>query len=211
MPPLARNYSRITGVRDPSLLVVAAEGYATEYSYFIGISKEITDSRIKLIPLRRENSGESCPVQVVQEIDRYRRSHSLQSSDEYCVVVDADRKSPQKLSEAAALCDQKEYLLAATNPCFELWLMLHYVDLGELTEQDWNEIRTDCKKRCCELIRDKIGEFSAVKVDIDLFWPYSERAITNAKQLDTDKFLRWPEFPGSRVYLIIEKIHKKLY
>lgn len=211
MPPIERNYSRITGVRDPSLLVVAAEGYATEYSYFKGIGEEIVDSRVKLIALKREESGESCPVQVVQEIDKYRKSHSLQPSDEYCVVVDADRRSDQKLSEAAALCSQKKYLLAATNPCFELWLMLHHVELSDLTNEDWTEIKTNCKTRCCELIRAKIGQFSSKKIEIQQFWPISDRAVKSARELDINKESRWPQFPGTRVYLIVEKILKKLY
>jgi hypothetical protein len=89
--------------------------------------------------------------------------------------------------------------------------MLHHVPLNEISENDWNEIKANCKKRCCELIRGKIGEFSSVNINIDLFWPFSELAIASAREIDTDNALRWPKFPGSRVYLIIEKIRKKLY
>ena len=54
MPGESRPFTRITGVRDPSLIVIACEGAATEPAYFRGVA-----DRCHFLPSEIESSSHS--------------------------------------------------------------------------------------------------------------------------------------------------------
>ncbi|WP_422451131.1 MULTISPECIES: RloB domain-containing protein [unclassified Endozoicomonas] len=57
--------------------------------------------------------------------------------DELCLVIDRDQQAWEEkaISEIAKACDQKQYLLALSNPAFDLWLLLHHLDVYALAQE----------------------------------------------------------------------------
>ncbi len=59
----------------------------------------------------------------------------LKSEDQVWLVMDVDRWTHSHLKDIAELCQQQKntfWKTAISNPCFEIWLLLHYIDLNSL-------------------------------------------------------------------------------
>lgn len=67
-------------------------------------------------------------------------------SDIFGVVIDRDSKShPRKMiEEVFSDCDNKGYKCFLTNPCIELWLLLHVSDISEEYKHDMNNLCCTC-------------------------------------------------------------------
>jgi hypothetical protein len=50
------------------------------------------------------------------------------------LVIDTDRWGDKQLSEVTSECVSKHFRLAVSNPCFELWLILHYEDSDSISK-----------------------------------------------------------------------------
>jgi hypothetical protein len=90
---------------------------------------------------------------------------------------------------------QKGYQLAISNPCFEVWLYLHFDDLiGEF--------------KFCKQIEDKIqakvGSYNKSNLNLSLYEDKIQDAIVRAKALDTNSRQYWTKSTGTRVYKIVE-------
>jgi hypothetical protein len=59
MPRERRDFNRISGIRNPSLIVIASEGAATEQQYFKGLKEKCDHSssniHIKVLPARKSD------------------------------------------------------------------------------------------------------------------------------------------------------------
>lgn len=203
-----RSFSRISGIRSPSLIVIATEGYVTETQYFDGLRihcRDVRQSNVKVQVLRREEPGNSSPRHVIDELNKYRQDIGITKGDELWMVIDKDRWSDRTLAELAQECGQKQYMLALSNPCFEIWLILHHTDLDqynreqiELFKCNNNELKTE--------LRRLLGSYNPSKINIDVFLPSIEQAVERAENCDHDKTARWPNSVGTRVYRIVKKL-----
>jgi hypothetical protein len=205
--------TRRSRCRDAKLIIIAAEGQKTEKKYLEAVAEEYYNPRIHVKVLDRKNSA-SDPKHVLEQLNRFRSEYDIQRGyDELWLVIDIDRWRAKKLSEVAELCSQKNYWLAVSNPCFELWLLLHLKSLDEYDEETLNEFRENKgnKNRTqleLELVK-LLENYNKRDPDITPFLPFVEAAINRAKKLDTHPEERWPNDLGSRVYLIAEKIIAK--
>ncbi|WP_422451098.1 MULTISPECIES: hypothetical protein [unclassified Endozoicomonas] len=70
-----RPFTRIRGVRDPSLIVIACEGAATEPVYFQGVAdkSDALGSRLKLKVLPPREGNLSAPRYVLQQMNTYKK------------------------------------------------------------------------------------------------------------------------------------------
>ncbi|MCP4704182.1 MAG: RloB domain-containing protein [candidate division Zixibacteria bacterium] len=202
---------RRSNVRDARLIVIATEGNHTEPKYFKDMASPeyYRNSRIHVEILDRLTT-DSAPEHVMNMLDQFKREFRLNKYDELWMVIDVDRWGKKKLSSIAAQCLQKNYSLAVSNPCFELWLLLHLksladytpVELAEFVENKKENHRTRLEKELVKLL----GSFSKKNPDMTRFLPYVKTAIDRARKLDTSPEHRWPNSLGSRVYLLAEKI-----
>jgi hypothetical protein len=199
MPLIRKPYKRIKGNRDARLIVIATEGEITEQVYFNELKAVFRKPSIQVEVLERTVAGSS-PKHVQQELDGFKRAYHLVAGDELWMVVDRDRWTGQHLSEVASTCLSKKYFLATSVPCFEIWLLMHIADVleEEITGLNCNQIG--------EKIRTQLGSYNKTNPDVALFIPHVNDAIVRAKKLDTNPADRWPQKPGSRVYLLVEKI-----
>lgn len=127
-----RSLSRKSGNRPPKQrYLIYCEGGVTENIYLLGIRADLraTNVSIKL----GKKFGE--PSQLVEDAlaHKIRASNSAEDGfeeyDQVWCVVDVEAPTPHgRLAEALALAEKHSIFCAITNPCFELWLLLHIVD-----------------------------------------------------------------------------------
>ena len=120
--------------------VIASEGADTERIYFEALQEFVANQginiRIKIEFLKRETEAvrsRSAHLDVLRQLDTYKRKFEIKPQDELWLVADRDRQSTKlhNLAAVAQQCEQKGYGLAISNPCFELWLLLHCKDVSE--------------------------------------------------------------------------------
>lgn len=203
---MGRSYARRTGLRSPALVVVAAEGAVTERRYFKSLESKIHDSRVKFKYLDRDDSGHSCPVKIVEQLSEFKKKNSTSAKDSYCAVVDTDGPHGWKIADAAKLCNDKEFLLAASNPCFEVWLLFHLVNCRALEEHEITEIEQGGKGPCVRRIETALGPNNDSILNFDYYDTKVVDAISQARYHDRDNAELWPKKLGTRVYLLLEML-----
>lgn len=203
--------------RDASLIVIATEGIKTEHAYFNGLIEmpNYHSPRLHVEVLERLCEGNSSPEEVIKSLDDFKRKFKLhpERGDQLWMVCDVDRWDRGMLSEVASLCLQKEYCLAISNPCFELWLLLHHKDLMDYPVASLDEFRgnrrvTGKRTRLDQELLAVIGHYDKSNLRIKDFGPHIDLAIQRARAIDNDSEARWPQDLGSRVYLLIESIRR---
>jgi hypothetical protein len=114
-------------LRDARLVVIASEDTLAVRDYFSRF--RLRRVQFRILPTE---GGRSAPQHVIDRLDAERRSVDYDEGDEFWVCLDADHwMEPShigNLREVIRLCNQKQYRLAICNPCFELWLLLHFED-----------------------------------------------------------------------------------
>ena len=201
--------------RDARLIVIASEGKDTERIYFRALAKEYTNPRVHVHILERseDEQNNSSPEHVLKQLNDYKGHYELESDDELWLVVDRDRWTEAMLSRVATECAQDNFMhVALSNPCIELWLLLHLVDATLLTseeEQLWMENRRKSKNADPYLkvrLRQEMGSYHESSYDAKMLIEHVEVAIARAKALDKNPADRWPQTLGTRVYLLAESV-----
>ena len=201
--------------RDARLIVIASEGKDTERIYFKALAKEYANPRVHVHILERSESEQnnSSPEHVLKQLNDYKEQYFLESDDELWLVVDKDRWTEAMLSRVATECAQDDYMhMALSNPCIELWLLLHLVDVTSLSQkeqQQWLENRRKSKNADPYLkvrLRQEMGSYRESSYDAQMLITHVEEAIEQAKTLDKNPADRWPQTLGTRVYLLAESV-----
>jgi len=210
-----RLLDRRVNVRDASLFVIATEGSETEKRYFEGVES----SRIHVAVLATGLEGDSSPGAVLNRLEEFRNRYDLGDGDQLWLVVDVDRWGDRKLRDICR--DARDRFAAAvSNPCFELWLYLHFFDAADLAGSEWealvaassgNRSRAMAAQLRARLLeRDGIG-YDKATLTFARFRPGIDDAIARARALDVDPTERWPRtFPGTHVYRLAEELRALL-
>ena len=186
--------------RDAYLIVIATEGTHTEYQYF----QIFRNPRIKVVVLPTENvegvagQGHSSPKHVIKRLDRYRKENVPWPNDEMWIMFDRDRWTQEMLTTVCQLANQKNYSMAISNPCFELWLLLHHMD-----------VERDAVFACNDLVlelRNLLGEYNKDNVKLENFEGGINQAIIRAEAKDIHPADRWPQTTGTHVYRVVKTI-----
>lgn len=189
--PLNRN---IQHLRDTKLYIIATEGEKTEKLYF-GMFRNIR-VQVKVIP---SEAGLSAPEYVLKRLRHFKEEYQLSVEDELWLMVDVDRWGDKKLNQICSAAVQQNFQLAVSNPCFEVWLYLHFADLPS------DEITC---KQVTELLRQHLGGYSKTNIEELTFKPHIQEAIQRASQLHSNLNERWPSMTGTHVYKVVEKLIK---
>ncbi len=181
-------------VRDARIFVIAVEGEKTEARYF----SLFRGSRVHVEVLPAGPEGLSAPKQVLERLVKFEERFDLGEDDERWLVIDVDRQRGQFLDEATQVARESGYGLAISNPCFELWLLLHF--------QEAETADTDCDA-VIERLRPHTGGHNKPRIRLDLYTSYSiQAAIVRAKALEGERDTRWPVFPGTHVFKVVENL-----
>lgn len=179
-------------LRDAKLFVIAVEGAKRERAYF----ETFGSSRIQVRVIASVDH-KSSPKHVLQRLRDFSREYQIAAGDELWMVIDVDRWEVGDLAQVATQCEQSGIGLAVSNPCFEVWLYLHYAELPV-------EEIIDCKS-----MKKKLHQVTNGNSDLTSLKEHQiQLAIERAKKLDSSGNTRWPESTGSRVYKLIPRLLK---
>jgi len=126
-------------------------------------------------------------------------------------VIDRDLWKEKNLAEIAQHCHQKKYHLGLSNPCFELWLLLHWKDPATCSEEEWQNWKENAKinsKRTFleEALKQATGGYNKSNSKFISYYPLVQVAIQRGRALDQLPASRWPEYLASRIYLLVEEL-----
>ena len=183
--------------RDTKLFIVATEGKETEKQYF----RMFNSTRIKVEILATTVDGKSSPEYVLERLDKCKKQYDLNEDDMLWLVSDVDRWGDKKLSAVCSQARQRGYNLAISNPCFEVWLTLHFEDIN-------TEDRT-CDNFKARL-RIILGSYNGSNLDISAYEPKTKDAVNRAKNLHPSSQHNWPPTLGTHVYRLVEILLKSL-
>ena len=103
-------------------------------------------------------------------------------------------------NDVCAQATQKRFNLAHSNPCFEVWLLLHVTELEA----------ADQFKRGDEVVqrlKDTLGKYNKRRIDSEHFSLENVAiAVGRAEDLDKPPGNRWPQKTGSHLYKIVKKL-----
>lgn len=196
-----RLVDRDVQVRDASLFVLATEGELTERSYFEGLQVAglLDNSRVKLLVLPTSD-GKSSPEYVLQRLRDFKSKHRSLPTDSFWLVLDVDRWGPAKLSSVCKLALDDSCGLAISKPCFEVWLLLHFLaDLSSLEQAS--------SRACEDALRAVMGAYNKSNLDMSHFNSQNiECAVLRAESNCTNETDRWPTSTGSHVYRVLRQL-----
>jgi hypothetical protein len=207
-----RPFERPEGKKSARLVIIASEGRFTESIYFDAVKAELCASNVHMEVLRRETDNSS-PDYVHEQLREFMREYEIDDDDELWMVIDRDRWQEGSLSQLAQLCDQNQHLrFCMSNPCFELWLLLHLEDISTYDDKQLKELQENRKTAkfsdtwLKRRVRALLGSYSESDYDAYRFMPLVDTACRRAKELDINPSDRWPQTIGTRVYRLIESI-----
>lgn len=179
----AKDLRRRTAVKpERRTIVVFCEGEASEPDYLNGLKRlpEIRHSTAINIEI---DPGQGVPVTLVKRA--VERSRDTEVDQCWCVFdVEWPRHHPN-LPEAIRLAARHEICLAVSNPCFELWLILH---LGEQT----GFLTTAQAEHRSRELDGRPGK----RIDPDHYLPHRRRAVRRAVALARRHSANGSPFPG---------------
>lgn len=173
-----RSLKRSVATRKPrKTLLVFCEGEKTEPEYLNALKREPDVRDVAAVDLRVETGhGGNVPLTLVSlAVDARGRAVDEDGEiDEFWCVFDVEwpRNHP-RLSEAIERAHNNDIQLAVSNPCFELWLILHFQDQGAWLDND------DARR----LRRSLDGSF-AKGLDTAKYMPPLDGAATRAAALE---------------------------
>lgn len=110
-------------------LLVVCEGACTEPDYIHGYERHVRNATVKV----ELSEGQGDPLRIVQKAKRLKQQAArrartqgddfLDYDEVWCVF---DRDEHARFDAAIALAQRSTIALAVSNPCVELWLLLHF-------------------------------------------------------------------------------------
>ena len=204
MPRPKQQLTRISGkVRDARLFVIATEDTFAPRQYF-----RFFDHERVVVTVLPSSDGCSNPASVVQKLTEYARDFQLGDEDQLWALIDTDHwiqpNHKKGLLDAINDARHRGFRVAMSNPCFDLWLLLHHEDIAKGTAFE------DCKAVGTR-IRELKGEFNKTNLKAE-HYPAAQVivAITRARAMESNPdevaVDFWPEATGTRVYLLMQEL-----
>ncbi len=183
--------------RDARLYVIAVEGEKTELWYFNGLQQHVRGQRVRLEILPADG-GASSPAAVAERLRNYAAKNQLKKFDQCWLVIDKD--TWKGLDRVLDQVRRDRFHAAVSNPCFEVWLQLHFVEQPlSLKEIPDRERARAAKRGWGQLRQDKAGT---------AHWPFSRQHVVDAiaRSSASDDGSWWPPCPGSHVHRLVEQL-----
>ena len=185
--------------RDDRIFVIATEDTHAFKQYFTSLRIP----RLKITVLATEG-GRSAPRDVVERLRSTRSDDQLFDDDQCWLVLDTNHWiSPGHIQGTLQAVSEARTMglnIAFANPCFELWLLLHFRQLQD------GEVLSNCDDVVAEL-RKVAGGYDKSNIRPERFtWPMISSAIARAKAIDSTGAGYWPTAAGTNIYRILEEL-----
>ena len=183
---------RQPSLRYRKLFLVASEGECTEPCYFEKLRDLSNQVVIRSIPHKH-----SSPKHVLKAMKDKLKSEPIGENDEAWIIMDKDRWEDSALMSLFNWAEKKnQHHVAISNPCFELWLLLHF---EEATNCDTVQKITDKLRRHITAYNKKIPGDKITLKNV-------KEAILRAKAHDHSKEAAIPGSGTTQVHRLVEKI-----
>lgn len=213
--PLIRRGGHIDAEK---LFILSYEGTVTEKKYFqdFRASEYFNNSGvIEIVPLKRPKDKGSDPFSVKKLLKEAKKEYGFKDTDEFWLIVDRDDwESIHKLSFEQLVIECKNennFYLAMSNPCFEIWLVLHLKDLTEFSEVEKALIYENAKTGNKNYIDILVGQLQRgdrgynKRPNPRIYLSLTKIALQRAKALDNLEE-DYPKSIGTHLYKLIEKL-----
>jgi len=183
----------------PRLLVVT-EGEVTEPEYLRGLARQVRAAVVEL-EIADSRGVPLTLVTIARDLWKAARSRAKREKDAFldydavwCVF---DKDDHPNFDQAVDMARQNEIELAISNPCFELWLLLHFRESPGAQHR--------------HLIQRKMKEFVVdyeKRVDFERFRDGVANAVARAERLEVDAVEMDEAFrnPTTGVYRLVRSL-----
>ena len=126
------------------LLIVDGESERTYFEYFVGKNRNL---KVEIKPSKNQSSYKRTLEYCLKQMKIY--DIDMDKGDRVAIVTDVDDHPDSEVIFIESQCRKKEIELYISNPCFEVWLVLHYERI-----QRWMQ-RGELNDRLSELMEKK--------------------------------------------------------
>jgi hypothetical protein len=182
-------------------ILIVCEGKKTEPNYFREIRQEARISTLDICILHCQEGTQ--PLQVVNfaeaefnKTKRFEKVFAVFDRDDHITYANAIAKAGALSSNAKLVNDEGKQIIfkaIVSVPCFELWLLLHYVDIQAYFHRD-----IILRRLRSHIVNYEKGQKGLYKLTQDLLTIATERA----KHLRT----RFSHLPGNEAYTDIDEL-----
>lgn len=202
------------------LYILSYEGEKTEVKYFNKFrnSEYFNDSGIiEIVPLKRDLNTGTDPLSVKRLLKKAKENYPFKKTDEFWLIIDRDHwETIHKIDFNQLVIDCKKeenFFLAMSNPCFEIWLIMHLKDISEYSEEEQDLLlknkSVSRRKNHIDIILGHLQGMDYNKnPNPETFLPLTKIAIERAEKLDITKD-PYPKNLGSHIYKLIQKLVKQ--
>ena len=199
--------------------ILSFEGEKSEPKYFENIrNSELFNNSglIETIPLKREKNTGTNPLAVKKLLRIAKSEYNFKPTDEFWLIIDRDHWETIHnidFDKLIAECEaEKNFYLAMSNPCFEIWLILHLKNVTEFSEEELSKISinqkiSNKKHHIDTVLENLIGDGRGYNKtpNPEEFLPLTNNAIERAKALSNPNE-KYPTSIGTDVYKLVEKL-----
>ena len=161
-----------TRKRRPVVYIIC-EGSETEKNYFSRFRTR--NSLIEIKPLASKHTAAKMLVLSAKNLIKHDPYYPEDGDLIWC-VFDCDSNSNEDLHEAERIAEEHGYHIAFSNPCFELWYLLHFID-QEAYLKDSNAVLSKLD------MDGRLKGYSKSKDYYDTLKPLRQHAIKRAQIL----------------------------
>lgn len=200
--------------RDVYLVVIATEDTYAAKQYFDALQRHgiVDRSRVEIVSLPTTD-GHSTVGALLDRLKAHRDALDVSlDQDEYWAVFDVDQQKPHSLADAAQIAKSRSYRLAGSNPCFELWLLLHLTD--DLTAipcaaEDRRAAQV-CEQRLHAALQGGAPQargYDKTRIGAERFaLPERVRDACTRARVCSPSEEPWPKAVGTHVHLLVERL-----
>ena len=175
--------------RDPrTRLLVVCGAVRTEPKYLAGLCRAVRNAAtvVKVITCPRD------PLSVVKYTIK-RRDQARDDYDQVWCVLDVDDFD---FAGALALAERERIRLAISNPCFEVWLLLHHVHVGT----GFADARA-----VLEQLKEIVPGYDKTSLRFEDFAAGTADAVARARKLTDTETVKGPN-PSTGMWRLVELI-----
>lgn len=174
-----RRKGRKSAFRDPKpTILVVSEGDVTEPEYIHGLQRAFRNPRVT-IEVAEEHGVPMTLVRTAKQHKQEAKARATQEKDDnlaydsvWCVF---DVDDHHAIGEAQEMARDNGIRLAISNPCIELWLLLHFQDNPGMHD------RAAVKKK----LKKHVPEYDK-HVDYSIYMAGYAQAVARASKMDKD-------------------------
>jgi len=205
MGPKLRGYKKAVDkslVKDYRLFAVSCEGGKRENYYFKLFERLTKRVKIDIIEeeeeLTQAHQTKSAPKWVFDRALRYSKSFGISSNDSLWLVIDVDRWKVEDIMQLFEYVKKKKnWNLIISNPCFEVWLYLHFKnDFDDLTPKQLGNLK------------ETVSSLNQFGYKAELFVKNIDHAIENSESIDDHSQFPIPKKYCSKLHLLFNEMKK---